>query len=1026
MLFCFHNLFSQTMKLDTIQYVGDSEHTYDLVILGEGYVESEIPKFKEDAKKVKDIFQRNDIFSKLLPKMNIFSIGTISQQSGISLRTSSPLPTDPIQIQNIKNTFFGIYFLNSFRAYHLEDSSTYKARNLASEFLPFSDNVLILTNDEDHSSGRATFQGVALATRFKSTDSLWSNYLVNHELAHSIGNLADEYYEGKEISFNKDITNDSTKIRWKDLLHLPDVGIDSIATGVYIPNRNCMMAFGAGRYTCPVCSKRLKEVVEEPKKLGNPHRIVLEKYDKDKKTIKYRWDLVPGATGYEVIFWASWRDGLIVKNTNTDNVTFELSEADNMALPSWRVTIQIRAFNSTSSSQFEYYRTSIYAHTTLSIPVVKETKQISETSYKLFIESKDKTVKVNWLRLYNEEGIHSDILTYKDSITLHNLKKGKKYFYQIAAAIPEESSDFFASPFSPKLPLIDLCATGPKQLSSERFEYCLNANTQPLPIKADEGNTLLWYLTDTSTTASLTPPVISSTKSGSTYYYVSQTNSQGCEGLKATIEIKINNLPAVPIVENVEYCQNATPLPLNATANPGNQILWYTSVTSNTGSTQTPSVSTANPGTTQYFVSQKSQQGCESLKATIEVEINTPPVVPIVENKDYCQNATPLPLNATANPGNQIWWYSSDTSNTGSTQAPSVTTANPGATQHFVSQKSQQGCESQRVALNIQVVPNPITPVAENLDICQFAALVPLKVNFDSNNELRWYQTINSTSSSNVTPSYSTKVYGIPITYYVSQRSKLGCESPKATLIINVKYTPEAPFVYHQKELCQNDEDVRPLRVDHNPTSKILWYTDTTKVGSSQIPVISSNQAGKYRFFVTETANTGCESAKTEININIKPAPPAPTLSIVNNMEIQSSAKTNFWYWNNIGIADTTQVIKPKFSGNYTAEAVVDRCKSKKSEALNFMITSLEEELLSKFTIKPNPSEDYIILDFSINESRLDKVDLVAFTGEIVSTYADLDSGSKLYVGDLPKGVYFLKIYIKSKDMVVTKKLVKI
>ena len=457
MLICgIQHLYSQAMKIDTIQYVGDPETTYDLVILAEGYTEAEISKFREDAKNVKASLSTNNTYAQLLPKMNIFSISTISKESGISLRASFPLPTDPIQTEEIKNTTFSIYFLNSFRAYFLDDSIIYKAKNLAAEFIPFSEVVLILTNDEEHSSGRASFKGVAVATRFKSTESNWSHYLVNHELAHSIAGLADAYSESKEISFNKDITNDPTKIKWKDLLHLPDVGIDSIVTGVYIPNIDCMMAYGDAHYTCPVCSKRLTEVISEPNKMPNPHRIILEKYDKDKKTITYMWDPVPTATDYEVTLNAFWRRDLISKTTNTNSVTFDLTDADIIAIPSWRILMHIRAYNTTNSSQYESYQSSIWARTKLSIPEVYEIKKITDTGYKLFIKSKENVVKTNWLRLYNEEGIHTDILTFSDTITLNNLKKGKKYFYQIAQAIPEESSDFFASPFSPIMSLNDV------------------------------------------------------------------------------------------------------------------------------------------------------------------------------------------------------------------------------------------------------------------------------------------------------------------------------------------------------------------------------------------------------------------------------------------------------------------------------------------------------------------------------------------------------------------------------------------
>ena len=70
----YQSMSTEGLTLDTIQYVGDSENTYDLVIMAEGYTANEIPKFKVDAKKVKDILGRNDVYSKLLHKINIFSI----------------------------------------------------------------------------------------------------------------------------------------------------------------------------------------------------------------------------------------------------------------------------------------------------------------------------------------------------------------------------------------------------------------------------------------------------------------------------------------------------------------------------------------------------------------------------------------------------------------------------------------------------------------------------------------------------------------------------------------------------------------------------------------------------------------------------------------------------------------------------------------------------------------------------------------------------------------------------------------
>lgn len=73
-------------------------------------------------------------------------------------------------------------------------------------------------------------------------------------------------------------------------------------------------------------------------------------------------------------------------------------------------------------------------------------------------------------------------------------------------------------------------------------EYCQNAAAAPLTATADTGSTLVWYATANGGTPAYTAPTPVTTATGTTIYYVSQQNAQGCEGARAAIAVTINPL----------------------------------------------------------------------------------------------------------------------------------------------------------------------------------------------------------------------------------------------------------------------------------------------------------------------------------------------------------------------------------------------------------------------------------------------------------------------------------------------------
>uniref|UniRef100_UPI0030CA3EDA Ig-like domain-containing protein n=1 Tax=uncultured Flavobacterium sp. TaxID=165435 RepID=UPI0030CA3EDA len=256
----------------------------------------------------------------------------------------------------------------------------------------------------------------------------------------------------------------------------------------------------------------------------------------------------------------------------------------------------------------------------------------------------------------------------------------------------------------PNLPQIAISSASP-------VLYCLNGNTIPLAAIPSTNCTLNWYTLPIGGVASATSPTPTTTVSGSTSYYVSQTNTiTNCEGPRAAIIVTVNPLPTAPIVSNISYCNNETAVPLTAIATANCTLNWYTSATGGTPSatSQTPSTTIVN--TTKYYVSQTiTATGCEGPRSEIAVTVNPLPIAPIVSNIAYCNNETAIPLLATIDANCTLNWYLSPTGGSSSAISPTPLTATVGTTKYYVSQTlTATGCEGPRSEIIVTVNPLPV------------------------------------------------------------------------------------------------------------------------------------------------------------------------------------------------------------------------------------------------------------------------------------------------------------------------------
>lgn len=207
------NIFDNSVKVFKSLYNGDPHVKIDVAILGEGYTEEELSKFRSDLEKFTNIFFSYEPYKSYKNRFNIYGVFKASMESG----------TDEPRANIFKKTLLNTSFnsLGSERYLMTEDNKT--LRDVAAN-VPY-DDLYIMVNHKRYGGG-----GIYNLYCAFTSDNQWSSYLFTHEFGHSFAGLADEYYTS-DVAYNDffkstvepvepNITAliDPENIKWKNLL----------------------------------------------------------------------------------------------------------------------------------------------------------------------------------------------------------------------------------------------------------------------------------------------------------------------------------------------------------------------------------------------------------------------------------------------------------------------------------------------------------------------------------------------------------------------------------------------------------------------------------------------------------------------------------------------------------------------------------------------------------------------------------------------------------------------------------------
>lgn len=255
-------------------WIGNKDFTkaVDIVILPEGYTQSEMGKFVKDCDFfVKSLFSYAP-YDRYRESFNVRGVMAPSAESGCTM------PGDHIY----KNTAMRFSFWTFDSERYCMSTDNRDIRDLAGQ-VPY-DQIYVLVNTEKYGGG-----GIYNFYCSSASSNSFSSDVIIHEFGHGFAGLADEYYTdetGYDHMYNLDIepwepnltTLKDFSNKWGDMMdedtpiptrrmrqHERTIGVYEgggyEAKGMYSPYMDCLMKTFKGHEFCPVCQRAIERMI---------------------------------------------------------------------------------------------------------------------------------------------------------------------------------------------------------------------------------------------------------------------------------------------------------------------------------------------------------------------------------------------------------------------------------------------------------------------------------------------------------------------------------------------------------------------------------------------------------------------------------------------------------------------------------------------------------------------------------------------------------------------------------------------
>ncbi|MBW3517690.1 T9SS type A sorting domain-containing protein [Flavobacterium sp. NKUCC04_CG] len=183
-------------------------------------------------------------------------------------------------------------------------------------------------------------------------------------------------------------------------------------------------------------------------------------------------------------------------------------------------------------------------------------------------------------------------------------------------------------------------------------------------------------------------------------YYVSQTIND-CESIPKRFTVNLLTPPVPPLYTSQVYCGTTYLQDINVTYDPNNTLHWYDAADN--------LIDTNILMTTGSYSFSQSNQGCESVRTTVDIVVNSAPIAPDFSPDSICGPIAVGDLDPQLLPNAIANWYM-ELDSTVAMEATELLTSRT----YYLSQ-SLGGCESPRTAVQLTINDIPLAPTGNAL-----------------------------------------------------------------------------------------------------------------------------------------------------------------------------------------------------------------------------------------------------------------------------------------------------------------------
>jgi hypothetical protein len=484
--------------------------------------------------------------------------------------------------------------------------------------------------------------------------------------------------------------------------------------------------------------------------------------------------------------------------------------------------------------------------------------------------------------------------------------------------------------------------------------------TYTFPTQASEGNTINWYTAATGGAASQTRPSVNLKNAGETTFFATQVSEKKCESTaRVAQKIRVKPLPGLPTIASptVEICQFVAAPALTATPVKDGILKWYgTNATGGDPSDAAPVPSTAEGGTTSYYVGQ-ALEGCFSDRAKIDVKINTTPKPQTTTALAYCQNAVAPRLDAT---GSILKWYrnATDTEFQGIPFTPFTEKVQDYS--FYVTQTGANGCESPKEEIKIHIKALPSATISGNstIDLGETAAI---KIRFTGDGPWMYALSNGMTDTTDQADHEITVKPTTTTTYLLTEvANACGKGTPIGSALVTVKVptinsgnpsvaeacagkTFNVPFQQSGDFPAENTFKVQIATVNADANFKSIPSVATSSSVTATFP--DTTLAGSYFVRVISSGTNPAFTVKGSVSSITITASPLPVATISGtqtilvgdkaDMKIETTGKAPWTFTLNNGTKDSlitasvtpyTFKLAPRVTTTYTISKVTNGC----------------------------------------------------------------------------------------------------